>query len=498
MPKQIEDAPTYQPSVSTTVSSPLDGLKETLRPVRGVNIETMRKYKVTVLVDSKDTPKYMVYPYGESANKYRRLDVKEFFSRGSFIDKGLFGQDTFTKGMSREILITEGELDALSAYQMLGGTIPCVSVRSASSALKDCKQSYSYLNGFDRIILCLDNDGPGKEATSEIARLFDVNKVLYVPIADGLKDANDYLVKNRVNEFASAVKNADRFRPKGIVSSNKQILNALNNDKSNAQVATYPFQSLDRITKGIRLGEVNLFTAQEKMGKTEVMRAIEHHLVKTTDYNIGVIHLEEQERRAICGIVGYELKAPCHLPDSGYSNEDIAKVYASLVKTEDRISFYSHFGSDNPDTILDIIRYMATVCDCKFIFLDHITMLVTGFEDDDERKKLDYLSTRLAMLTRELGFTLFLVSHVNDDGKTRGSRNISKIADLIVSLNRDIEAEDMMVRNTTNVMVKGNRFAGETGPCKPLWFDPKTYCLSEKDETMIKLDRLEEANIDKF
>jgi KaiC/GvpD/RAD55 family RecA-like ATPase len=105
--------------------------------------------------------------------------------------------------------------------------------------------------------------------------------------------------------------------------------------------------------------------------------------------------------------------------------------------------------------------------------------LVTGFEGDDERKKLDYLSTRLAMLTRELDFTLFMVSHVNDDGKTRGSRNISKVADLIISLDRNIEAESFEERNKTRLTIRGNRYAGLSGPAGCLVFDPKSFTLSE-------------------
>ena len=107
-------------------------------------------------------------------------------------------------------------------------------------------------------------------------------------------------------------------------------------------------------------------------------------------------------------------------------------------------------------------------------------MLVTGYEGDDERRKLDYISTRLAMLTRELDFTLFLVSHVNDEGKTRGSRNISKVADLLVALDRDIENDDPEIRNRTKVTVKGNRFASTSGPAGSLKFDPKTYQIKEE------------------
>ena len=97
-----------------------------------------------------------------------------------------------------------------------------------------------------------------------------------------------------------------------------------------------------------------------------------------------------------------------------------------------------------------------------------------------KEKKLDYISTRLAMMTRELDFTLFMVSHVNDAGQTRGSRNISRWPMLTYIYPRDVENPDPEIRNTTNVMIKGNRFCHKSGPAAPLVFDVETYTLSEK------------------
>jgi len=83
------------------------------------------------------------------------------------------------------------------------------------------------------------------------------------------------------------------------------------------------------------------------------------------------------------------------------------------------------------------------------------------------------------MLVKELDFALILVSHVNDDGLTRGSRNIAKVADIRIDLTRDVTAADPIVRRTTNVMVRKNRFCGRTGPAGQLLFDPATYTLNE-------------------
>ena len=114
-------------------------------------------------------------------------------------------------------------------------------------------------------------------------------------------------------------------------------------------------------------------------------------------------------------------------------------------------------------------------------------MVVSGLNEDDERKVLDYLSTRLAMLVQELDFGLILVSHVNDDDKTRGSRNISKIANVWLHLNRDVDAEDNLERNTTYVRLKKNRFGAHTGPACRLFFDPTTFKISQRNDASASL-----------
>lgn len=444
----------------------------------GLDKSSLEKYGVYSNLNEQGKVVEHVFPYPNGALKHRRADVKEFYASGPMSTATLFGRDKFSPGSAQAITITEGEKDAISVYQMLGSKYPCVSVRGASSAKVDCQNEYKYLNSFDKIYLCFDNDEPGQKAAKEVASLFDVNKVYFVEMGGGCKDGNDYLTQGKQSEFVKLWWNARRFIPKGIVNSNESVAEILRSEGAST-IAHYPFSSLDEMTYGIRSGEFILFTALEKVGKTEIIRAIEHKLIKETDYKIGIIHLEEGEKRSIQGLLSYEFDTPCHLPDCNVSVEEQIKKYAELVKVDGRVNYYTHFGSDDPDTILDVIRYLVSVEGCKFIFLDHITMLVTGFEGDDERKKLDYISTRLAMLTRELDFTLFCVSHVNDNGQTRGSRNIAKVADLIVHLERDIEAETFEKRNTTTPIVKGNRFAGRSGPAGYLKFDPYTYKVRE-------------------
>lgn len=443
---------------------------------RGISREAMEYYGVETKVNSSGSPVGLGFPYG-SYTVVRSLPDRAFKTVGDSSSPALFGKDKFNAGSAKAITITEGAMDALSIFECLGRKYPSVAVRSASTARQDCVRDYNYLNSFENIYICFDNDGPGQDAARDVSQLFDVNKVYHVKL-DKWKDANEALL-DQPDALRRVWYGAKRYQPKGVVSGYSEIEEILKKEDSQA-IAHYPYPTLDGMAYGIRSGELVLFTALEKVGKTEVLRALEYNLLKTTDANIGIIHLEEQEKRSVQGLVGYELGIPAHLPDSGISLEDQVKAYKSITKNDGRLHFYSHFGSDNPDDILSLIRYLAAVAKCRFIFLDHLTMLVTGIEGDDERRKLDYISTKLARLTRELNFTLFLVSHVNDDGQTRGSRMPSKLCDLEVYLSRDKESADPKLRNRTNLMVRNNRFAGSTGPAGHLTFDPKTFRLEER------------------
>lgn len=461
-------------------------------PMRGLTALTMEKYGILTKTDKDDNLIAQGYPYPNGAMKIRNLRKKDFHSTGDMSNAHLFGSDRFQAGSAKSVTICEGELDAASAYQLLGSKYPCVSVRSASSARKDCAAEFEYLNSFDNIYLCFDGDEPGQRACAEVAGLFNFNKVYHVQLTK-YKDANDYLVNGAEKEFVSAWWNAKKFLPEGIISSNAEVLEIFQ-EESSAAVATYPWATLQDITKGIRYGEVVLLTAMEGVGKTEIFRGLEYHLLQTTDSNIGVIHLEEGKRRFYDGLAGYELKTAAH-HDPYLTAEQKYDAYQKAVGRDNRLHFYTHFSSDDPDAILDSIRFMAGACECRFIFLDHITMLVSGSADGDERRVLDYISTKLAGMVEELNFCLFLISHVNDDGKTRGSRNISKIADLHVQLIRNLEASDAVERNTTHLMVKKNRFAAVTGPGGSLYFDKDTYMISEREVPAYQLPPTEMPDV---
>jgi twinkle protein len=448
---------------------------------RGIASETFRHFKCPTKVDRVGKPVSVGFRYPNGSVKVRLLDDKKttYWSlQHAKPEAGLFGMDLFAPGSHKFVTITEGEYDALSLFQLTRS--PVVSVRSASTARSDATAARSWLNGFERIYLALDDDAPGREAAREIARLFDYNKVYLVQFGER-KDANAFLQLGLDADLRNLWLNAQRFGMHlfPVISSVNEFEKIVRQEPEWGVPYPACLRQLNDMTYGIRRGETVLFTAQEGVGKTEVMHAIEHQLLKETDHALAAIYLEEPKQRHLQALAGLELRRPAHLPDSGCTSDQIVAALKGIVTSDEKLYLYSHFGSDDPEVLLDTIRFLVTSCNVHYVIVDHITMGVSGLAGEDERRALDYLATRLEMMVKELNYALLVVSHVNDEGKTRGSRYIGKVADIRVDLSRDLLNPDPVTRNTTQIVVAKNRYCGKTGPAGTILFDPVTYTYQE-------------------
>lgn len=242
---------------------------------------------------------------------------------------------------------------------------------------------------------------------------------------------------------------------------------------------SYPFAKLTEMTYGIRPGEIVLVTAQEKVGKTEFMHFLMHHLLKETDDAVAGLLIEESRRRTLQAIAGIELGRPVHLPHSGATPDQVTAATHKVVKRDNRLHLYTHARSDDPEVVLDRMRFYASSCNCRYILFDHPGMAVFGLGGDNERVLLDTLATKSALLVKELGFALIVVSHVNDFGQTRGSRYLGKVCDLRIDLTRDTANPDPEIRNMVNITIPYARYSSNSGPVGSYLFDQWTQRYTE-------------------
>jgi twinkle protein len=417
-----------------------------------------------------------------------RLPDKNFYNVGNWAGTGLFGQQLFNGG-GKYITICEGEFDAAAAYQMQGSKYPCVSVRNgAGGALKDCKAAYEYLDSFEAIVICFDADEAGTKAAREVAELFG-GKSAIVKHTNGHKDACDYLKANDVREFTAAFWAAEKFVPDGIING-ASLWDEVNRPVEKSAVM-YPWESLNKLTYGIREAELVTITAGSGLGKSQFVREIVWHILKHSEDNIGLLFLEENARKTALSLMSLSANKPLHLPDVESTEEERWEAFTNTMGTN-RLFLFDHFGSTSVDNIIARCRYMAKALDTKFLFLDHVSIVVSAQSNGDERKALDEICTKLRMLVQETGITLFMVSHLKrPDGKgheegaasslsqLRGSASIAQLSDMVIGLERNGQADDPVERNTTHVRVLKNRFCGTTGKAGGLLFDQTTGRMTE-------------------
>ena len=460
---------------------------------RRISQDTCRKFGVTVEYGNDGHVVKHHYPYfdkdtGELRGaKTRLVDSKQFFAQGSFDNVGLFGQQAFKEG-GKYITVVEGELDALAVSEMFDGKWAVVSIRSgAASAAKDIKANLEWLESFDNVVLCFDNDKAGQDAARQCLDLFSPNKAKNVTLS--LKDAGDMLKQGKIKQFVQEWWNAKTYRPDGIVAGVDTW--DLVVEQENIRSIPYPWQCLNELTHGFRPKELVTITSGSGMGKSQIIRELQYYMLNATEDNIGILALEEDIPKTTLGLMSLAAEQPLHL-DKTITREEKRKYWEMTLGTG-RYYLLDHWGSTHEENLLSRVRYMAKGLDCKWIFLDHLSIVVSDQEQGDERKAIDSIMTKLRQLVQETGIGLFLVSHLrrpsggkgHEDGAQvsladlRGSAAIAQLSDMVIGLERNQQHKDEEVRNTTTVRVLKNRFAGLTGPACYLYYDKDSGRMTE-------------------
>lgn len=449
----------------------------------------------------------ITFPYytgsEQVASKTRNPD-KTFITNGSFRDCDLFGAHTIlksSKNKSSVAVLTEGESDALATFQMInripagatsvndGSTkslVPVFSIKSgAAGAERDVRNNLELLESFERVYIIFDNDIPGQSAAENSARLLKPGKAYMVKLER--KDACEYLANDAQLEFMAHVKSAQIYTPSGIVNG----ADAFENLWADQNLKSYPFpwQELHDRTLGVRAREIVTWAAGTGVGKSSILRELQHYYLKSTDINIGIIALEESVDRTKRGILAVEASDRLHLNEvfSKYSKEQIRKYFDATLGSG-RVYLYDHFGSMDMDDLLSRVRYMVVGLGCKIIFIDHLSILVSGLDVSDERKAIDRTMTLLRQLTEETGCTIHLVTHLRRThsdkshesgeeinlGHLRGSHGIAQISDTVIAMERNMRSDDPVESNTTLLRVLKCRYTGDVGEAGKLFYQKQT------------------------
>ena len=418
------------------------------------------------------------------AQKLRDKD-KNFSTVGSFKNVQLFGQHLW--GPGRRLVITEGELDAIS-YASVAPGWPVVSVPSgAASAVSAIRRNIEFVNSFDEVVIMFDNDEDGRKFAPRAAEVVQPGKAKICTLP--LKDASDMVQAGRVKELISAVWQAASYRPDGILNG-QEIWNEVSKP---IQVGTpYPFENWNNTLFGLRPREVVCISSGTGVGKSTICAEIAYALGVGQNKTVGYVALEEGVGRSGLRMMALSLNKPIHLPND-ISEDDKKKAFDATLGTG-RFFFYDHWGSLEAENLMGKLEFMVQACGCEYIVLDHLSILSSGLEASkleggSERTAIDYTMTQLRSFAERTNACVIVVSHLRrpqgDKGHEggekvylshlRGSQSIAQLSDAVVSISRDMSSGE----NEIEVNCLKNRYAGITGPMGTLRYDAETGRLHE-------------------
>jgi len=421
------------------------------------------------------------FPYYDDSGILQGVKIKtkpkDFRYEGVSTDT-LFGQHRFpTTG--KRIVITEGELDAASCYEAMSGW-PMVSLpHGAASAKKDLQKQIPLLQGYKEIVLLFDSDEAGSKAAKDAASVLPAGKVKIARI-EPYKDPSEALQANDAEAIRKAIWNAEEYRPDGIIEG--KTLQSLVTTPLPPSDHDYPFRGLQDKLHGIRYQELTTITSGSGQGKSTFCRQLAVNLL-TKGERVGYLALEESNRRTALGLMSTAVGKSLHIGE--HERTDLEEYFRDTIANW-HLYLFDGFGSFDPDVIYNRIEYLASGLECRIIFLDHLSILLSGL-DGDERRTIDITMTRLRSLVERTGIALFLVSHLRRTGndrtsheeggkvslsQLRGSAGIAQLSDQVIALERNQQSTDE--RDIATLRIIKNRYSGETGFAGKIKFDLET------------------------
>jgi twinkle protein len=464
---------------------------------RGISLNSAKTFGVKAIKNLQGEIVKHLYPYyiaNEIVGYKVREQNKMFTWKGTGQGSGLFGEQLCQSG-GKFITLVEGECDAMAAYELLGSKWPVVSIKNgAGGAVKDVKQSLEFLEKFDTVVINFDNDKPGRDAAKKVARILSPGKAKIMNLPEDFKDANDMLRKGSSHAYTTAWWSAKIYTPSGVVNAGDLKEKYFNREKKES--VPYPWEGLNQKLYGLRSGELVTLTGGTGLGKSSITRELEHWLITQTQDNVGIVALEEHDMRTLDCLMSIEANDRLYIDHvrENYDQKYLDEIY-NKIYSDGRVWIHAHFGSNDIDEIFSKIRFMIIGCDCKWVVVDHLHMLVSATTEGDERRTIDSIMTKLRSIVEETGAGMILVSHLrrvegnrgHENGVTvglnhlRGSQSIAQLSDCVIALERNQQSDDPIDSQTTHMRILKSRYTGDVGMATHLLYDQDTGRLKELD-----------------
>lgn len=316
-----------------------------------------------------------------------------------------------------------------------------------ANAVDTFANNEKFIREFQKIVLALDNDEcsavekekkivKGKEATEKVAE-FLLSENIYVvdyPCErndpNGPKDIRDMFKSGDLATiYKMFQKEHHHFAPDKIISVGDISIQQLRKRKGEG-IPLKMFPELQKMTHGPRKGELWTLTGPSGSGKSTISRKIEYAIAEylmdegetiprldgwTPEEKMCIIRLEEEEEETLNSLyaegLGIDPKGFAANPEEFLTEEEHNTIHQYYIK-KDKIKIFDHFGSIPTKKLIAKLKQMVFLYGVRWILIDHLSMVISGLESENERKDLDVVMTELAAFCVQYDVFVLSICHI--------------------------------------------------------------------------------------
>jgi len=268
-----------------------------------------------------------------------------------------------------------GNCDAMTLHQY---GIPALSIPNGGGGGKKqdwVENDYDYLNRFDTIYLCLDNDDAGKEAEKEIIRRLGSERCKTVTLP--YKDANECLMKGMTNfnKFFLQAKTFDPIELKPADYFTEELIESFYPKPGTYQGMKSPWASFNQAMM-FKRSELVVWSGYSGSGKSQMLG------------QVAIEGMSQGERFVICS-----LEMPSRETLKRMARQLTAEKCPSEARLreatgwlKDKLWMFNVVGKMKTERILEVFKYAVKRYDIRNFILDSLTKCNIR-EDDYEAQK---------------------------------------------------------------------------------------------------------------
>lgn len=238
---------------------------------RGIRLETIKHFKLGYMQGDKGG--WIAIPYYEGDTlinfKFRTMPPEKKFKRLKDAKSALFNQNCISG--AKEIIITEGEFDAILCWQ--AGYQNVISGSNGASSFEP--EWVEQLECLEKIYLWYDNDDPGREGLEKVITRLGIERCWIVQ-EEGFKDANEYFMCNDAYDFSQA----RQKKIDNVIHFWDSVFKIFEHEKNVLTEIKTPWRSVNRLLGGVEAGDLVILSAVPKTGKTTLALNIATHNAK--------------------------------------------------------------------------------------------------------------------------------------------------------------------------------------------------------------------------